>query len=385
MRQPGFDIRNHAFTRSVRGYDETEVQSALDAVAPAYDEAYSALGELEQALAEAMAEREQLLQGERSVIRLIRSAEEHARMRLGSAHREAGRLVDAAEEEASQRVAHAEEQRAVATAELAAIDERRVQILANVSRVVEAAIRPGAVRSFDWNDMTLPAPDPPSKGVVPYDAPSETPSLAWPGDEDLEEPSPPPDTAPVAGPADLEPFVTIVDDHDEELAPLEAITEWRPWRRLPALNIRRAAAAAGVVLSVAAIASPAVRNWGAPAPAVHTKTTVITPPPAAIPDRTDAATTVDPRPFRESAANAPLMLTMTSSRPCWVRVRVDGKAENLLLGPGAELERGAGTRIDLRIGDAGAATLTLNGRPLPPLGRDGEVVNRSFSLADLSR
>src|SRR5690349_50386 len=100
MRQPGFDIRHHSFTRGVRGYDESEVLGALESIAPAYEEAHATRLELERALTEAHAERERLLESERSVIRLIRAAEEDARIRVASAQREVARLLEHAEQDA---------------------------------------------------------------------------------------------------------------------------------------------------------------------------------------------------------------------------------------------------------------------------------------------
>ncbi|MEY3920044.1 MAG: hypothetical protein RLZ15_838, partial [Actinomycetota bacterium] len=36
--------------------------------------------------------------------------------------------------------------------------------------------------------------------------------------------------------------------------------------------------------------------------------------------------------------------------------------------------------VNLRIGNAGAVKLTVNGNELPPLGSDGEVVNVSYGV-----
>jgi DivIVA domain-containing protein len=384
MRQPGFDIRNHAFTHTLRGYDETEVASALDAVTPAYEEAYAALGEAEQALAEAVAERDRLLQGEKSMIRLIRSAEEHARMHLGSAHREAARIVAAAEEEARLRVAGAEEQRLAVEGELAAVALRRSEVLARVTELVEAAATRAAAHGIARTSI-VGAPDVVSPAGMASPVVTGHAALpAWTEDDLAQLSTSLPDTSGSDAPGEAVDALAAFDPSEGDISsPVEKRKQWTPRRLLADMTLPRAAGAAAVVLSVAAIASPAVRNWGATP--VQTHTTVLSSPPAATPDAVEPVAPSDVPTSSGPAVTAPIAIKLTSSRPCWVRVTADGKAENVLLDAGNELERTASTRVDLRIGDAGAATVELNGRTLPALGRDGQVINRTFTLGDLRR
>jgi hypothetical protein len=65
----------------------------------------------------------------------------------------------------------------------------------------------------------------------------------------------------------------------------------------------------------------------------------------------------------------------------WVRVVVDGKRE-----VERELEANAriplaGRTIVIRTGDAGAVRVEINGQDRGLLGRDGEVVTRTFTVS----
>jgi hypothetical protein len=66
-------------------------------------------------------------------------------------------------------------------------------------------------------------------------------------------------------------------------------------------------------------------------------------------------------------------------RVCWVRVVVDDRTDARELQPGEEIRLEAQRTILLRVGDAGALSVELNGRVLPPLGGDGQVVERRFT------
>jgi hypothetical protein len=76
-------------------------------------------------------------------------------------------------------------------------------------------------------------------------------------------------------------------------------------------------------------------------------------------------------------------VTLKANRECWLRLVVDGRTETKTLAEGEELSRGANREIELRVGDAGALAVTVNGRPLAPLGRTGQVIDTVFH-ADLA-
>lgn len=66
-------------------------------------------------------------------------------------------------------------------------------------------------------------------------------------------------------------------------------------------------------------------------------------------------------------------------RRCWVRVVVDDRTDARELEPGEDIRLEARRTIVLRAGDAGALSVELNGRVLPPLGNAGQVVERRFT------
>lgn len=79
------------------------------------------------------------------------------------------------------------------------------------------------------------------------------------------------------------------------------------------------------------------------------------------------------------AASAPSAatqrLTVKAIELTWLRVQADdGAAAEALLPPGTTREWTAAKRFLLTVGNAGGVELTLNGRPVPPLGAKGTVI-----------
>ena len=108
----------------------------------------------------------------------------------------------------------------------------------------------------------------------------------------------------------------------------------------------------------AATPSPAAPSAASSAPA---------PPVSAPPSPSPAASGGEVAP--------PLALRLSATGPCWSEIFADGRAVfSGIVRPGDD--RRFEARKDFRItaGNAGALRLTVNGRPLPPLGRAGEVV-----------
>jgi hypothetical protein len=67
-------------------------------------------------------------------------------------------------------------------------------------------------------------------------------------------------------------------------------------------------------------------------------------------------------------------------RRVWVRVLLDGeRAIERELPPGTRIPLQADRAIVIRAGDAGALRLTINGVDRGPLGRDAEIVTRTFT------
>lgn len=152
-----------------------------------------------------------------------------------------------------------------------------------------------------------------------------------------------------------------------------------PLRRmltLLALAVLVAAVVVGVVAYVqvrqfeASRASPPPEQPAAPAPAV---------PAAPVPTTPEPPAPEPPAPSAPAAAQGVTVEAATSA-PCWVRVTADGRqAFQGLLRAGERRTWRAERAIVLRIGNAGGIALTVNGRALGPLGRTGEVVERTFS------
>ncbi len=99
----------------------------------------------------------------------------------------------------------------------------------------------------------------------------------------------------------------------------------------------------------------------------------------------------DPAPGSPEAPPAPpdpprmssgrLMVQVTAARMSWVSAVVDGRQSvQRLFQPGDEQTLEVHNEMVLRTGDAGAITMTLNGAPTRPLGKDGEVVTTRVTL-----
>jgi cell division septum initiation protein DivIVA len=399
MHHPGFDIRSHAFTRAVRGVDEAEVEAALEAATPAYEEARAILQELEQTLAEALAERDRLIEGERSVIKLIRSAEEHARVRIGTAHRDAARIVERAEGQARELLTGADAQRTTLLRDIEAIERRRHHLVTTVSDFVETMASKPSTALVPDALTTLPqaAGDEVWAPLVEQEQEEFASSSSWtaemddagPDDALAECSSPTPEHDAANASVDVEP----VPESTSAWSADDGSGSRRWWPRLATRHAL--AGAAAVVMLAAAIASPAVRGWsgrsaatsrsGAGSPPVLAAGFVPEPAPALETGQASQSPTVLPAPndpFVDAAPVAPLAIKLTTTRSCWVGVTIDGHSDSVLLEPGDELERSGTKQIRLRIGDAGAATLVVNGPPQPPLGRNGQVVDRTFSVDD---
>lgn len=139
-----------------------------------------------------------------------------------------------------------------------------------------------------------------------------------------------------------------------------------------------AAVAAAVIIGAAVLA---MKPWASrpseptESAAVTSPSTAAAPAPDAAPARPDNA----PAPAASSGTHA-MQAELVADRRVWVRVVADG--EKLV-----ERELAAGTRVPItadraiviRAGDAGAVHLRLNGADRGALGRDAEVLTRTFT------
>ena len=96
-----------------------------------------------------------------------------------------------------------------------------------------------------------------------------------------------------------------------------------------------------------------------------------------------ASPTLTPRPSATPEFTAGVTLDLQAVQRSWIRVAVDGEvAEEGFLDAGVTRLWEANQSITLRTGNAGGVTLVLNGQDLGPMGAVGEVVERSWALAD---
>lgn len=131
-------------------------------------------------------------------------------------------------------------------------------------------------------------------------------------------------------------------------------------------------AAAAISVGVLAVGAVAFALWGrqsppaspsTPATAAKPPEPVVTPPPAAAP--------VVPG----------VNLELVTHRRVWVRVTIDGKrAFERELAPDQRIPLHGEQAIVIRAGDAGAITVTRDGRDAGALGRDGMIATREFTL-----
>ncbi len=102
-------------------------------------------------------------------------------------------------------------------------------------------------------------------------------------------------------------------------------------------------------------------------------------------ESTSAATTPDagtaPTPLAATASG--LTMEISPKASCWVSVTVDGEPIfSGLMSPGEKRQISAREEVLVTVGDAGAFTYSLNGRPGKPLGAPGEVVSKRINLSN---
>ncbi len=116
-----------------------------------------------------------------------------------------------------------------------------------------------------------------------------------------------------------------------------------------------------------AVAVAPDRTAEIPGPAVET-------PAAPIADTRDILRGIGDR-VAEPSASVRHVLVARALEPTWMSVWVDRKdVREVLLQAGQVARFEAANDFQVTVGNAGGVTLTLNGAPLPPLGRSGEVI-----------
>ena len=150
--------------------------------------------------------------------------------------------------------------------------------------------------------------------------------------------------------------------------------------RIPALNFVTPAHSAIVNESVSQagqVAAPVVRPEQQPA------ASSVAPPdirPAPQPH-------VPPEPVISSQRPADgLTVVLTARTVCWIGATLDGKRKfERLMQRGEKATLHAGEEVVLRVGNAGALSLTINGLATTPLGRQGQAITTRINLANYKR
>jgi len=91
-------------------------------------------------------------------------------------------------------------------------------------------------------------------------------------------------------------------------------------------------------------------------------------------------------PGPDAARQAPLMVLLAFDEACWISVSVDGtRTPSRTVAAGERIEFAVQQSITLTAGNAGALSMTLNGRPARALGAVGEVVTRTIPASGFER
>ena len=107
--------------------------------------------------------------------------------------------------------------------------------------------------------------------------------------------------------------------------------------------------------------------------------------PAPVPVSPPAPVVPGPAPAATSQSSSPLWIELVTSDNCWVQVTTDGTLIPARVMASGERQRFEATReIVLQVGNAGAVSLTVNGKPGRSLGRAGDVRTVTISSANVS-
>ena len=136
---------------------------------------------------------------------------------------------------------------------------------------------------------------------------------------------------------------------------------------------------AGVVLGLLGLVGWKVRGQGGRTPPATVTLSMAAPPATFAHDR------VYPPPSgaagsAPSMAAGPMVLNVLARRSSWVEAKVDGTTVlNRVLKDGESQRLEARQEVLLSVGNAGGIAVTLNDRPLGPIGREGEV-KKGFAI-----
>ena len=408
-------VRDRSFKTVLGGFDAAAVRAALDAAATEFETLETEIVSLRQQHADALREIDRMGDLERSLLRSCVAAEEDALIRRGAARRYAARVIAAAEEQAAVRLATPAHERDRLAREIDAMLARRRDAAAAIEALIADLAQPVALeedgaRDADERDGDT-APDviaPPAivklaesphhvsddAGAAQLAAVAPAPVVvkaAWPPGAVAKPASPASSTIaqPIALPGSRVSGGSVKSDagNASDHAAADAGSNAAPvplaataaGTRTGRFRMPIAAGSAAAVLLVLQASSAGAPRFNGPPPNVSAASFA--------PAMTESASPVSDgvtAPASDAATAAPtpaaLTLHIKPLRTCWVRVVVDDRTTDAReLQPGEDIVLEAQRSIVVRAGDAGALSIELNGRVLPPLGLKGQVVERRFT------
>ncbi|HTB10064.1 MAG TPA: RodZ domain-containing protein [Bryobacteraceae bacterium] len=178
---------------------------------------------------------------------------------------------------------------------------------------------------------------------------------------------------------DPDPLLAELPKHDESTAPLpnppaqRARSGYNRDRRLRSLvsSIAWLVFAVGVGVTAYVYFNHAPRKIASPASSaevqIHARAAAPITPPA-------APSTPNPSASTTAATAPPVQVSLTARERAWVQVSVDGKTSFIgTLTPNETKEVSAAEQVKVLTGNAGALTISLNGKTLDPLGLRGQL------------
>ena len=375
MRIRPHDLREPRFRQTFHGVSRREVRDLLGSVAADLEATMAEVDRLRSELAQAGATLIEARGQDREATRLLSQAEADGRRLREEAERQAAEAVTTAEARAAAMLRELEAERDLLAGRIAQCQDHQRRIAVVLQDEVND------LQAFLNTEPTLestavvPAPvaEPASVGDSPLERPGE--DATWSADD-------------VQRALAAATARRAAEGGDEDPAAGAGLSE----EHAAGESLRGRLLAAGLAAAVAMIAlvSPGSRHLpsdlaaaGVQAPAPRTQ------PPAAAP-----TTASQPEPAREEIAPAApaapvpdgaMRVEIEAVRPCWIRLTVNGRSEERVLQAGEALVRDSRTDLVIRAGNAGALVVTIDGRTIPPLGREGEIVTRRLTKAMASQ
>jgi cell division septum initiation protein DivIVA len=406
------DVRDRSFKTVLGGFDADCVRTALDRAAAAFEHVEAEIAGLQQQHTATLREIERIAELERSLLRACVAAEEDARMRCGAARRYATRIIAGAEEQANVLLEAPTRERDRIARDLQVIQDRRRHAADVLERLIAELQRPRDAETPREPAKSDGAQNEPQAAEARERSAEPPVPKARKSNNDSSQIAPP---APPAAPAPARESVapaassdvlgravpTVANDEatsgtwsDEQLAadppadtPPGASTDADAdvSERSRRVRVPVAAGAAAAVLLLLQGAAGVTQPESAPLTAAAFGPADAPPAgganPVGVPDGGPAGP-LAPAPTASHggpSSAAAVTVRLRPLRVCWVRVVVDDRTDARELQPGEEIRLEAQRAILLRVGDAGALSVELNGRVLPPLGGDGQVVERRFT------